>query len=92
MKHRIVVSLCISSPSVILLNCLHGELALSSTALDWNPSYLLDHLQYVKISQHLSGLFGCHSGVPQVQCYRTTAIRHLRVAIGNIIESFIVRH
>jgi len=75
-----------------LLYRLHAEFGLSSTALDWVCSYLSDRRQYVKIGQHASGLFDCSSGVPQGSVPGPLLFAVYVSPVGNVIESFGVRH
>ena len=54
--------------------------------------YLSDRRQYVKIGQHSSGLFDCSSGVPQCSVLGPLLFAVYVSPVGNVIESFGVRH
>jgi len=75
-----------------VLHRLNAEFGLSSTALDWVCSYLSDRRHYMKIGQHSSGLFDCSSGVPQCSVLGPLLFAVYVSPVGNVIESFGVRH
>ena len=55
-------------------------------------SYLSDRRQYVKIGQHSSGLFNCSSGVPQGSVLGPLLFAAYVSPVGNVIESFSIKH
>lgn len=76
----------------VLIDRLHVDFGLSSTALNWIASYLTERKQYVKVGQHSSCLTTCSSGVPQGSVLGPLLFAAYVSPVGDLIESYGVRY
>ena len=76
----------------VLIDRLHVDFGLSSTALNWIASYLTERKQYVKVGQHSSCLTTCNSGVPQGSVLGPLLFAAYVSPVGDLIESYGVRY
>ena len=76
----------------ILLRRLHGEFAITGTALAWLQSYISNCFQFVKLRRHSSPPVSCLSGVTQGSILGPILFAAYTSPIGDLIHSFGIHH
>ena len=76
----------------ILVRCLHNDVGCTDAALKCSSSYLIEHTQYVSLSNHCSAFAPVHSGVPHGSFLEPMLFSMYVRSFSAIIDSHSIMH